>query len=75
MWWGFSPIAAILGFVVVPTIQGQRAGLDVWTSDLPGAGHRTGLALGGEHLRRRRRLQPCLRGGVGRRRVDINALA
>lgn len=24
--------AAVLGFVVVPTIQGQRAGLDVWTS-------------------------------------------
>jgi cytochrome c553 len=24
--------AAILGFLVVPTIQGQRAGLDIWTS-------------------------------------------
>ncbi|MFN4141321.1 c-type cytochrome [Aestuariivirga sp.] len=24
--------AALLGFVIVPTIQGQRAGLDIWTS-------------------------------------------
>ena len=29
---GLLVAAAVLGFVVVPTIQGQRAGLDMWTS-------------------------------------------
>jgi len=29
---GLVLVMAILGFVVVPTIQGQRAGLDLWTS-------------------------------------------
>ena len=29
---GLVFVMAVLGFVVVPTIQGQRAGLDLWTS-------------------------------------------